>query len=206
LFWLYALTLPLIGALIGWATNLLAVKLLFRPYRPLKIPGLPLTIQGVLPKRRGDLARSIGETIEAELLTFEDLVNQVRSEEMTAKLSVAISDAVHEAVMLRTPGIIPGAVKKFLADTLADMLEDRLPHIVDWLADEASHAIRDEIKIGKMVEDRMNSFPLETLEAIVYRVAAREIKHITVLGGILGFIIGLFQVLLLYLSRLTGAF
>jgi uncharacterized membrane protein YheB (UPF0754 family) len=204
LFWLYALTLPLIGALIGWVTNLLAVKLLFRPYQPLKIPGLPLSIQGVLPKRRRELARSIGETIESELLTFDDLLDQVRTDEMTERLSRAIGDAVHEAVMLRTPGLIPGSIKKFIADTLADIIEERTPNIVDWLADEVAHAARDEIKIGRMVEEKMNSFPLEILEEVVYRVASREIRHITAIGGVLGFVVGLFQVLLLYLSRLIG--
>lgn len=204
MFWLYALTLPLIGALIGWVTNLLAVKLLFRPYQPLKIPGLPLSIQGVLPKRRRELARSIGETIESELLTFDDLLDQVRTDEMTERLSRAIGDAVHEAVMLRTPGLIPGSIKKFIADTLADIIEERTPNIVDWLADEVAHAARDEIKIGRMVEEKMNSFPLEILEEVVYRVASREIRHITAIGGVLGFVVGLFQVLLLYLSRLIG--
>lgn len=204
MFWIYALTLPVVGALIGWVTNLLAVKLLFRPHHPVKIPGLPLVIQGVLPKRRGDLARSIGETIEAELLTFDDLLTQVRTEEMTARLSRAISDALYETVMLRAPGIIPGSIKKFLADSLADMVEDRIPDIVDWLADEVAQAARDEIKIGRMVESKMNSFPLATLEEVVFRVASREIKHITVMGGVLGFVIGIIQVVFLYLARLAG--
>lgn len=204
MFWLYALTLPLIGALIGWLTNLLAIKLLFRPHRPFKIPGLPLAIQGVLPKRRHDLARSIGETVESELLTFDDLLEQVRTEEMVARLSRAISDALYEALMLRTPGIIPGSIKKLFADILADMMEDRMPEIVDWLVDEVAHTAREEIKIGRLVEERMNSFPLETLERVVFQVASREIKHITVIGGVLGFLIGLFQVLFLYLAGLTG--
>lgn len=204
MFWLYALTLPLIGALIGWLTNLLAVKLLFRPYQPIRLFGLPLVIQGVLPKRRQELARSIGETVESELLTFEDLLKQVHNEEMTKRLSQVISDAVHEAVMVRTPGLIPGSVKKFLADTLANMVEDRTPELVDWLVGEVSHTAREEIKIGRIVEDRMNSFPLEVLEQVIFRVASREIKHITVLGGVLGFLIGLLQVLLLFLFRLTG--
>jgi len=203
LFFIYALTLPLVGALIGWGTNLIAVKLLFRPYRPYKVPFLPLVIQGLLPKRRQDLARSIGETVESELLTFDDLVKQVHTEEMTKRLSQAIGDAVHEAMMVRTPGIIPGSIKKALADTLADMVEDRVPGIIDWLADEVAQAAREEIKIGRMIEDRMNSFPLETLEKVIFRVASKEIKHITVLGGVLGFLIGLVQVLFLYLARVA---
>lgn len=204
MFFIYALTLPLVGALIGWGTNLIAVRLLFRPYRPYKVPFLPLVIQGLLPKRRQDLARSIGETIESELLTFDDLVKQVHTGEMTKRLSQSVGDAVHEAVMLRTPGIIPGSIKKVLADNLADIVEDRVPNIIDWLADEVAQAAREEIKIGRMVEDRMNSFPLETLEKVIFRVASREIKHITVLGGVLGFLIGLVQVLFLYLARVTG--
>lgn len=204
MFWLQILMLPLVGALIGWLTNLLAVKLLFRPYEPVKIPGLPLVIQGLLPKRRHDFARSIGETVEAELLTFEDLVEQIHTTEMTARLSVAISGAVREAVMARTPAIIPGSMKKLFAGNIADLVEELMPDIVNWVVKKIAVEARDEIKIGQMVEERMNAFNLEHLERVVFRVASREIKHITVLGGVLGFLIGLFQALFLYFSMFTS--
>ena len=68
---LYA-SFPLIGAIIGWCTNYLAVKMIFRPYKPISFLGLK--IHGLIPRRQSDLARSIGETIELKL--FRDGIEE----------------------------------------------------------------------------------------------------------------------------------
>jgi len=46
------LILAIIGGIIGWITNLLAIKMLFRPFHPINIPLINLKIQGLIPKRR----------------------------------------------------------------------------------------------------------------------------------------------------------
>lgn len=65
---------PLIGAVIGYFTNLIAVKMLFRPLHPVKIKGfqLPFT-PGIIPKGRERLARALGVAVGENLLTKEDL-------------------------------------------------------------------------------------------------------------------------------------
>ncbi|WP_343089435.1 DUF445 domain-containing protein, partial [Methanocalculus natronophilus] len=69
--------MTLIGGLIGYLTNKIAVKMLFRPYKPLNF-GL-FKIQGVLPKRQSDIAKSVGDTIETSLLNDDDLFNALFS-------------------------------------------------------------------------------------------------------------------------------
>ncbi len=68
------LTGPLIGAVIGYFTNYLAVKMLFRPRREIRIGGrtLPFT-PGVIPKGKPRLARVIGRTVADTLITGEDI-------------------------------------------------------------------------------------------------------------------------------------
>ena len=63
---------PCAGAVIGFFTNVLAIKMLFRPLRayhigPFRLPFTP----GILPKERGTLAKSIGAMVSRELLTPE---------------------------------------------------------------------------------------------------------------------------------------
>ena len=62
----YILFSALLGAFIGWVTNIVAIKLIFRPYKAINILGL-FTLQGVLPKEN-ELAIAIGQTVEQELL------------------------------------------------------------------------------------------------------------------------------------------
>ena len=67
----------IIGAVIGWITNILAIKLLFRPLRPYKIPLFNYEIQGLLPKRKAEIASNIGKTVDEELLSIEDILNKM---------------------------------------------------------------------------------------------------------------------------------
>ncbi|HWO76976.1 MAG TPA: DUF445 family protein [Bacillus sp. (in: firmicutes)] len=70
--WTSMLFLGLIGALIGGFTNFLAIKMLFRPYRPLYIGKfkVPLT-PGLIPKRREELAIQLGKLVVEQLITKE---------------------------------------------------------------------------------------------------------------------------------------
>ena len=55
------------------------------------------------------------------------------------------------------------------------------------------------IKISKMIEDKINKFEMEELERIVVKTVKTELKHIEILGGILGFIIWYFQGIIILL-------
>jgi len=65
---------PLLGAFIGYMTNYVAIKMLFRPLHPCKIFGLrvPMT-PGVIPSKRHQLAENIGEMVGEHLLTSSDV-------------------------------------------------------------------------------------------------------------------------------------
>ena len=65
------LLLPLVGALIGYGTNRLAVGMIFRPIEPRRILGF--NFQGLVGRRQPELARSIGNVVGDHLLQPEDL-------------------------------------------------------------------------------------------------------------------------------------
>lgn len=96
---LHMLSGPLIGAVIGYFTNYLAVKMLFHPYNPVRIGRwtLPFT-PGIIPKRRGHLAKALGRVVGNELLTGDDVKKLLLSEEMEAKVSE------YSAAALKMPG------------------------------------------------------------------------------------------------------
>jgi uncharacterized membrane protein YheB (UPF0754 family) len=63
---------PLAGAIIGYVTNALAIKMLFRPLKEIRLWGLRIPFTpGILPRQRHKLAESIGRMVERELLTAE---------------------------------------------------------------------------------------------------------------------------------------
>ncbi|MGL4873927.1 MAG: DUF445 family protein, partial [Clostridium sp.] len=53
--------------------------------------------------------------------------------------------------------------------------------------------IKERINIGKIVEEKINALDLEELEKIILEISKKELKHIEVLGLVLGALIGLVQ-------------
>ncbi len=84
---------PLIGAVIGYATNKIAIKMLFRPYTEKKILGLRLPFTpGVIPRERSRIASSLGEAVGENLLTTEALEKELLSDEIMSKIKAFILD------------------------------------------------------------------------------------------------------------------
>ncbi|HFJ9247877.1 DUF445 family protein [Bacillus anthracis] len=80
--WLSMLTTAGIGAIIGGFTNHLAIKMLFRPHRPIYIGKfqVPFT-PGLIPKRRDELAVQLGKMVVEHLLTPEGIGKKLTNEE-----------------------------------------------------------------------------------------------------------------------------
>lgn len=78
---------PLVGAIIGYITNWIAIKMMFRPLKPIKLFGfkLPFT-PGIIPKNKERIAKSIGIAISDNLLTNSDLQDILLSDEIKEKL------------------------------------------------------------------------------------------------------------------------
>jgi len=83
---------PLVGAVIGFITNVIAIRMLFRPLKEIRVFGvrLPFT-PGILPRQRQRLAQSIGAMVERELLTPELLRQRLGREEIREKIQAFIS-------------------------------------------------------------------------------------------------------------------
>ena len=84
---------PVIGAVIGYFTNMIAVKMLFYPKKEIRLFGrrLPLT-PGVIPKGRPRLASSVGKVIAHHLLTKEDITAHLLSEKAENKVADAVME------------------------------------------------------------------------------------------------------------------
>lgn len=86
---------PLVGAIIGYFTNWLAIKMLFRPYKTIKFAGIALPFTpGLLPREKDKLAVSLGETVSKELLTAEVITQRIQSADIKQTILKAIKSAL----------------------------------------------------------------------------------------------------------------
>lgn len=193
----YILFSALLGGFIGWVTNIVAIKLIFRPYQAINVLGL-FTLQGVLPKRKNELAVAIGQIVEQELLSSEEIFQYLQNPQLQKKVTKGITTSVKGRVEKYIPNIIPGT-----RDKVMSVLDKVIVGEVDsYFRDTfplTCKEIENSLPIGQLIEEKINQMDFQELEKIVITIAQRELKHIEVLGGILGFMIGLIQGVILYL-------
>ena len=200
--WQMLIIFPLIGAVIGWCTNWLAVKMIFRPREPMRLPGL--TLHGLLPRRRKELAQNVAETVERDLLSVDMIQNLVRKlvegDEIRTLLQERIDTLVSEQMDQLGP-MVRNFVPKDLVEKLKSRIETEILSFIGGMAETLHRGIESNLDIREMVRTRIEGFDLDRLEEIVFRIAAKELRHIEILGGILGFVVGLAEVGILQLMK-----
>lgn len=113
---LYFIAPPLMGAFIGYITNSIAIRMLFKPYKEWRVLGIrvPFT-PGVIPKYRDELAKNIGEMVGNILLNKETLQNQLTSGHSHEIIDRVIQKNIDDALDYPCPSLfelIPDGVKK----------------------------------------------------------------------------------------------
>lgn len=107
---------PAIGAVIGLFTNWLAIKMLFRPLKAYRLLGLRLPFTpGILPRERGGIARSLGDTVAEDLLTPDAVSSKLASPAFTASLEAALARAGTSLAQARLGGMAEGLGRELSA-------------------------------------------------------------------------------------------
>ena len=125
---------PIVGGVIGYFTNDIAIKMLFRPYRALYFAGrrLPFT-PGLIPSNQERLAKRISDTIMGSLLTPEELQNLARKLLQTERIQAAIYWLLDLALAQIQDANQEKAVK-IVANILQDLLSQSLPRLLKVMA------------------------------------------------------------------------
>jgi uncharacterized membrane protein YheB (UPF0754 family) len=131
--WFYLLP-PVLGGIIGYFTNDIAIKMLFRPYRAIYIAGrkVPFT-PGLIPRNQERLAKNISNTIMGSLLTPTELQNLARRLLQTERVQSAILWLLQLAIeQIKVNKNEKSA--KVVAGILRDLLGESLPRLLKVLA------------------------------------------------------------------------
>lgn len=131
--WIY-IAPPVAGAIIGYFTNDIAIKMLFRPYKPLYFGKrqLPFT-PGLIPRNQERLARRIADTIMGSLLTpgeLQTLASRLLAKERVQGAILWLFKLALEQIQLDKEQ----KTAKILAGVLRDLLSESLPRLLKVLA------------------------------------------------------------------------
>ena len=113
---------PIIGAIIGYGTNRIAIRMLFRPRNAKYLLGIrvPLT-PGIIPKSRDELAHSVGRAVAHELLSADAIRVQLESPPLRASLTQWISGQ-RQALMGQPIALRDGSERELFDDLVEELL------------------------------------------------------------------------------------
>ena len=183
-----------IGAMIGWITNYIAIKMLFRPYKEMNF--LFFKIQGLIPKRRSEIAISIADTVQKELISLKDITSSLNADELEEKMGAVIDKILEEKLESEITKKFP-MLAMFLSDEIINKIKSMIKTSIlenkETIINMFTSYLEEKVDFKKIIIENVEAFSLEKLEEITYSLAKKELKHIEVIGAILGGIIGIFQ-------------
>lgn len=191
----WLLTIPLISAFIGYFTNWVAIKMLFHPREPKRLAGI--TVQGIFPKRQQQFSEKLARLVSDEFLSFRDIEQKISDPANLEKILPHVDRHIDSFLKDRLPQAFP-MLSMFIGEkTMATLktafmkeLQDLFPGLMRTYAAE----MKEDLDLERIVREKVSGFSSDRLEGILYQIMASEFRFVEILGGVLGFLIGLAQV------------
>ena len=189
--------IPLISAFIGWFTNWIAIKMLFHPREPKKILGI--TFHGIFPKRQKQFAEKLGKLVSEELLSFEDIEEKITNPENVKKLLPLMEVHIDNFLRNKLSAQMP-MIGMFIGDKTINQLKivfmNELEILFPTIMKNYVSNLQSELDLEKIIVTKVSAFSSDKLEQILNAIMSREFRFVEIIGAVLGFIIGLLQVLI----------
>jgi uncharacterized membrane protein YheB (UPF0754 family) len=198
------LLIPVISAFIGWFTNWIAIKMLFHPREPKKILGI--TFHGIFPKRQQQFAEKLGKLVSQELLSFSDIESKITNPENLEKIMPVVETHIDQFLRVKLAEAMP-MISMFIGEKTINQLKEvfltEMRTLFPVIMSNYMGKLQQELDLEKIVVAKVASFSSDKLESILNQIMAKEFKFVEIIGGVLGFIIGLIQVLITYFSDIN---
>ncbi|UAA37930.1 DUF445 family protein [Paraneptunicella aestuarii] len=191
--------LPLGGLIVGYATNWIAIKIIFEPKHPVKIG--PFTIQGMFLKRQKEVSEVYSEIIDKKLMNSQNIADIVihgsGSENLLELVELHVNDAIERYVAIAQPYFALGVgsenyykMKELAAKRLFERSESYLPYAYDYA--------HQALNIGDDLCKKMQGLTPEEFEGVLRPAYQADEWKLIVTGAVLGMAAGFFQVFFVF--------
>ena len=193
--------LPLGGLLVGYATNWIAIKIIFEPKQPIRFAGI--TIQGMFLKRQTEVSRVYADIIEQKLINPKNITHMILhgsgSAQLLELIELHVNDAIERYVAIAQPyfALGVGSENYFKMKSMAvkRLFEDSDKYLY-YAFDYANEALR----VGDDLCERMQALSSEEFEGVLRPAYQQDEWKLIVTGAILGMAAGFAQLYLLMLG------
>src|SRR5258706_1158245 len=198
-YWLFLI--PVISAFIGWVTNWVAIKMLFHPREPKRILGI--TFHGIFPKRQQQFAEKLGKLISEEFLSFSDIEQKISDPENLKKVMPMIEHHVNDFLHVKLKDEMP-ILSMFIGDktitSLKNVFMQEIEILFPQVMKQFAGNLKSELDLEKIVVTKVTAFSTDKLEEVLYQIMSKEFRFVEIIGAVIGFIIGVVQVMITWLT------
>ena len=189
--------IPIISAFIGWFTNWIAIKMLFHPREPKKILGI--MFQGIFPKNQKQFAAKLGKLVGEELLSFKDISSKITKPENVDKLMPFVEEHIDHFLRVKLAEKMP-VISMFIGDKTIGELKivfmEELKTLFPSLMQNYMTNLQQDLDLEEIVTQKVAAFSSDKLEDILNSIMSKEFRFVEIIGAVLGFIIGLLQIVI----------
>lgn len=158
----------LIGAVIGYITNWLAIKMLFRPREAKYIFGMKLPFTpGLIPKEKSRIANKVGETVGTHLLNSDSLSKALKDDKIKAKFNEVAKEKINQIINSNS------TLENSLKNTLGENYYALKGNMIDNIAKTILESIQEEEFKNKVkfyivdsIKERLNKEPEKIIDFI----------------------------------------
>lgn len=198
-YWL--LLIPVISAFIGWVTNWVAIKMLFHPREPKRILGV--TFQGIFPKRQKQFAEKLGKLVSDEFLSFSDIEEKISNPENLKKIMPVIENHIDDFLRTRLSNEMP-VISMFIGEKTISKLKGAFMTEIETLFPKVMRQyaanLKTELDLEHIVVQKVSAFSSDKLEEVLYQIMSKEFRFVEIIGAVIGFLIGVVQILITHLT------
>jgi uncharacterized membrane protein YheB (UPF0754 family) len=186
--------LPLFGMIVGYATNAVALKLIFRPLYPKRILGL-FAFQGLFLKRQKEVAEAYAKIVDQEIVTTESMFEYVMRGPGAQKLAEIIQEHVGKVVddtIGNTKGLVELVVGKKM-EAVKNIAVYRLVQELPISVRSIFHYTHEALDIENQLNDKMQSLAPQEFEGFLRPVFQEDETTLILVGAFLGLVAGMLQ-------------
>ena len=163
----------------------------------MRLPGI--TIQGVFPKRQKQVAGKLGSVVANELIHFDEIAAMLKDPDQLNALNPTIERHLDTFLYVRLKEKLP-VMAMFVSDAMMAKIKEGMMEEISLLLPEIigqyTESLSRKIDIEAIVTEKVANYSTDKLEAILESVMKQEFWFLELVGLVLGFAIGLIQLLL----------
>ena len=127
---------------------------------------------------------------------LKESIKKIITKLIKEKISINIYKSIKKYIKTNKNKILNININFVLDKIDISSFKDKIFNLIQKFIDKEGDKILSNISISSMIETKINSFDMETIENIIVSVTKKELNAITIIGGILGFVIGLIPVII----------